>query len=136
MRPCEKFAACVCVLIGLRISPPSQAPRPPVHVARIRPSTANRKGAHTPNLPTSIADFGGFDSSIILHVRGGIPRPIGDSPESSSQAMLAGCNVSREIWRIAISHLQPGLGRPRVPDPPLGHGPGDHRHADGLASSV
>ena len=31
---------------------------------------------------------------------GGIPRPIGNLPESSSQAMLVGCNVSREIGRI------------------------------------
>ena len=32
--------------------------------------------------------FGGFDSSIILNLRGGISRPIGDVPESLSQAML------------------------------------------------
>ena len=33
----------------------------------------------TPNLPTSIVGFGGFDSSTILILRGGIPRPIGIS---------------------------------------------------------
>ena len=33
----------------------------------------------TPNLPTNIVDFRGFDSSIILILRGGIPRPIGIS---------------------------------------------------------
>ena len=61
---------------------------------------------HTPNLPTNIVDFGGFDSSIILILRGGIPRPIGDFPESLSQAMLVGCDVSREIGRITntLSH--------------------------------
>ena len=53
----------------------------------------------TSNLPTYIVDFRGFDSSIVLILRGGIPRPIGDFPESLSQAMLAGCNVSREIGR-------------------------------------
>ena len=48
---------------------------------------------------TNIVDFRGFDSSIILIPRGGIPRPIADFPESLSQAMLVGCNVSREIGR-------------------------------------
>ena len=46
----------------------------------------------TPNLPTNVADFRGFDSSIILDLRGGILRPIGDVPESLSQAMLVGIN--------------------------------------------
>ena len=53
----------------------------------------------TPNPPTNIVDFGGFDSSIILFLRGGIPRPIGDFPDNLSQAMLVECNVSREIGR-------------------------------------
>ena len=44
----------------------------------------------TPNPPTNIVDFRGFDSSIILIIRGGIPRPLGDIPESLSQAMLVG----------------------------------------------
>ena len=54
---------------------------------------------NTPNLPTKIVDFRGFDSSIVLIQRGGIPRPIGDFPESLTQAMLVGCNVSRGIGR-------------------------------------
>ena len=54
------------------------------------------------NVPTSIVDFRGFDSSIILIIRGGIPRPIGDFPESLSQAMLVGCNVSRRIGRMCV----------------------------------
>ena len=33
----------------------------------------------TPNLPTIIVDFRGFDSSTILISRGGIPRPEGIS---------------------------------------------------------
>ena len=36
----------------------------------------------TPNLPTNIVDFRGFDSTIILTFRGGIPRPIVDFPQS------------------------------------------------------
>ena len=39
----------------------------------------------TPNLPTNIVDFGGFDSSTILILRGGILTCIGDFPESLSQ---------------------------------------------------
>ena len=44
----------------------------------------------TPILPTSIVDFGGSDSSIILIQRGGILMSIGSFPESLSQAMLVG----------------------------------------------
>ena len=44
----------------------------------------------THNLHTNIVDFGGFDSSIMFCLMGGIPRPIGDFPESLSQAMLVG----------------------------------------------
>ena len=35
-------------------------------------------------------DFRGLDSSVILILRAGIPRPIGDFPEILSQAMLVG----------------------------------------------
>ena len=44
----------------------------------------------TANLPTNIMDFRGFDSSIIWILRGGIHRPIGNLPESLSQAILEG----------------------------------------------
>ena len=44
----------------------------------------------TANLPTNIVDFGGFDSSNMVCLRGEIPRPTGDFPESLSQAMSAG----------------------------------------------
>ena len=43
-----------------------------------------------PDLPTNIAGFRGFDSSVILILRGGIIRYIGNFPESLSQAMLVG----------------------------------------------
>ena len=42
----------------------------------------------TANLRTRILDFGGFDSSIILILRGGILMSIGDFPESLRQAIL------------------------------------------------
>ena len=38
-----------------------------------------RELMHTPNLLTNIVDFRGFDSSTILIIRGGIPRPMGIS---------------------------------------------------------
>ena len=44
----------------------------------------------TSNLRTFVMDFRGFDSSIIFNLRGGIPRPIGNFPESLSQAILVG----------------------------------------------
>ena len=44
----------------------------------------------TPNPPTNIVGFRGLDSSIILNLRGGILMPIGDLPETLSQAMLVG----------------------------------------------
>ena len=53
----------------------------------------------TPNLPTSIVDFRGFDSSIILVQRGGIPMSKGNFPESWSQAMLVGTML---VWRLCV----------------------------------
>ena len=44
----------------------------------------------TPDLPTNIVDFRGFDSSIIFIERGGIPTSIGKCRQSLSQAMLVG----------------------------------------------
>ena len=54
----------------------------------------------TANLRAKILDFGGFDSSRILILRGGTLMSIGDSPESLSEAILVGIiNISREIER-------------------------------------
>ena len=44
----------------------------------------------TGNLRTKMMDFRVFDSSRILSLRGGIPRPIGNCLESLSQAILVG----------------------------------------------
>ena len=45
-----------------------------------RASTDPHHGTPTANLRTKILDFRGFDSSRILSLMGGIPRPIGDFP--------------------------------------------------------
>ena len=44
----------------------------------------------TANLRTKIPDFRGLDSSRILIVRGGIPRPLDNFPELLSQRILVG----------------------------------------------
>ena len=60
----------------------------------------------TANLPTNIADFRGFDSSIILIYRGGIVMSIGNWPESLSQAMLVGIILVGSLGvALAISWL-------------------------------
>ena len=69
------------------------------------------QGLHlTPNLPTNIVGFRGFDSSIFLNSRGGIPRPIGNLLESLSQAMLVGVmSVGRLAYRKACSRWEAKL---------------------------
>ena len=68
----------------------------------------------TANIRTNIMDFRGFDSSRILKLRGGIPRAIGDFPESLSQAILVGImlvgrfSVVRDI--AARPESVPGAG--------------------------
>ena len=54
----------------------------------------------TPDLPTNIMDCGRLDSSIILRLRGGIPRPIEKFPESLSQAIL----VTNDITTTTTNH--------------------------------
>ena len=54
----------------------------------------------TANLSTNIVDFRGFDSSIILTSRGGIPRPHRGFPGKSESSNLSRDNVSREIGRM------------------------------------
>ena len=48
-------------------------------------------------------DFRGFDSSIILILRGEIPRPIGNFPESLTQAMLVGVMLVGRLGVIITS---------------------------------
>ena len=55
----------------------------------------------TANLRTKILDFRGFDSSIFLILRCGIPRPIGNCLEMLSQQILAGRFLA---GRLGVSH--------------------------------
>ena len=67
-----------------------------------RPAAATASAAicsFTPNLPTNIVDFGGFDSSIMLFLRGGILMSIGNFPESLTQAILVGVML---IGRLGV----------------------------------
>ena len=65
-------------------------PRAAMYGLSLDESDDEEERKHTAHLRTNIMDFRGFDSSIILILRGGIPRPIGDFPESLSQAILVG----------------------------------------------
>ena len=76
LRPSFEPCSCICMSAG------STGPR-----------------SDTPNPPTDIVGFRGLDSSIMLILRGGIPRPIGDWPESLSRAMLVGTML---VGRLGI----------------------------------
>ena len=62
-------------------------------------------------------DFGGFDSSIIIILRGGISRPTGNFPERLTKAMLVGIIL---VGRLGVGcgprTCRPGSGRTRSPD--------------------
>ena len=55
------------------------------------------------NLRTKILDSGGFDSSIISVVRGGIPRPIGEFLEMLGQRVSVGITLVGRLgaWSFA-----------------------------------
>ena len=54
------------------------------------------------NIPTSLVDFRGFDSSIILNFRGGIIMSIGNFPESLNQAMLVGIMLVGRLGVVVL----------------------------------
>ena len=65
----------------------------------------------TPNLPTNVVDFRGLDSSIILNLRGGIPRHrdfLEISPEDLTQAMLVGIKL---VGRLGVYGLHAAEAR-------------------------
>ena len=62
------------------------------------------------NLRTKILNFRGFDSSIILILRDGIPRPIGNFPEISSQRILLGRFL---VGRLGVPDLRKAVQRGR-----------------------
>ena len=80
-----------------------RAPRRAFHPDRKDSSESNNKQNNTStsmaNLRTKILDFGGFDLSIILILRGGIPMPIGNSQESLSRQILVGIIV---VGRLGV----------------------------------
>ena len=49
---------------------------------------------------TNIMDFRGFDSNIILILRGGMLMSVGDFPESLSQAILVGIML---VGRLGVT---------------------------------
>ena len=57
-----------------------------------------------------IIDFRGFDSSIILIIRGGILMSIGDFPESLSQAILVGIMLVGRLGYVFVI-VPPGMSR-------------------------
>ena len=56
----------------------------------------------TANLGTNMMDFRGFDSSIILFLRGGILISIGDFPKSLNQAILVGIMLVGRLGVLAL----------------------------------
>ena len=63
-------------------------------------------------------DFRGFDASIILILRGGIPRPVGDFAESLSQAILAGMMLVGRLGVAAREYSEGAVGPSRMPTDP------------------
>ena len=86
--------------------------------------TRNEPKQNTANLLTNIVDFRGLDSSTILILRGGIPRPIGDFPESLSQSILVGTmlvgrsGVRSRRFRPRTSRLSSSTPRTTATSPP------------------
>ena len=62
----------------------------------------NKQRGDTANLRTNIMYFRGFDSSRILVLRGGSPRPIGNSQEIISQHILVGIIL---VGRLGALHF-------------------------------
>ena len=69
---------------------------------RGRPRLSNHD-PRTANLRTKTMDFRAFDSSIILNLRGGLPRPMGNSPQGLSQAILVGIML---VGRMGVTQVQ------------------------------
>ena len=60
----------------------------------------------TANFRTNIMDFRGFDSSIILIIRGGTLMSIGDFPEDLSQAMLVGIMLVGRLGVQCVTNME------------------------------
>ena len=71
----------IIIIITMRVSLGGREPASAMTVAPVSAAA---------NLRTKILEFRGFDSSLILSLRAGIPRPIGIFPEILSQRILVG----------------------------------------------
>ena len=76
-------------------------------------SPSSRAAKDTGDFRAKILNFGGFDSSRILSVRGGLPRPVGNFPESLSPAILGGIIL---VGRLGVGPGIPKLGRRQKAD--------------------
>ena len=78
---------------GRRLPAPRRTAPPDTRLPR-RPSACNLRAARrlrsTANLRTRILDVRGFDSNIILSIRGGIRMSIGEFPKILGQQILVG----------------------------------------------
>ena len=81
----------------------------------------------TPNLPTNIVDFRGFDSSIILILRVGDSQAHREFPGKSESINVSTGNVSREIGRTKKVLLTARGGKGYLPLP-LGLGANELRY--------
>ena len=75
--------------------------RPPAARHGVRPIAPGFSYGQSP-YSTNIMDFRGFDSSIILILRGGIRMSIGDFPECLSHAILVGIML---VGRLGVAPL-------------------------------
>ena len=64
------------------------------------------RSTSTANPRTNIMDFRGSDSSIILNLRGGIPRPVGNVLQNLTQAMLVGVIIYVCIYIYIYIYIQ------------------------------
>ena len=93
---------------------------------------------HTANICTQILDFRGFDSSIILFLRGGILRSIGNVPESlrvlGSQGVLVGIILEGRLGvRLRPCRFRSAAGAPHSLSVTEFSGKASYREIRGLA---
>ena len=98
-------------------SAPGRAGRRRALVRGSEPRGLGREASPTPNLPTEILDFTGFDSSGVLILRCGILMSIGYFPEMVSQQILVGVILVGGLGltlRSGISRLPRRQAQPHV----------------------
>ena len=86
---------------------------PPLRLLR-QPHPADGPASDAANLRTRILDFGGFDSSRILSLRGGIPTSMGSFLGILGQRILVGMIL---VGRLGVLiHIQPHTRLARIAD--------------------